>query len=201
MDQRYLPFKNLEFRSDDTENPTIEGYFVVFDDVYAVCPGATESIRAGAFDESINGDVRALYNHNPDLILGRTSAGTLELRQDKKGLWGKITVNKADSDAMNAYERIKRGDVTGASFGFDIEDEDFEREDNGDIHWIIKKVNPLYEISPCTFPAYKATDISARSEQVAELNEQRRQELLKDWRKKQHERMEEMRHGAESADV
>jgi HK97 family phage prohead protease len=196
MDQRYLPFKNLEFRSDDTENPTIEGYFVVFDDIYSVCPGATESIRAGAFDESITGDVRALYNHNPDLILGRTSAGTLELRQDKKGLWGKITVNKADSDAMNAYERIKRGDVTGASFGFDIEDEEYEREDNGDIHWIIKKVNPLYEISPCTFPAYKATDINARSEQLAELNEQRRQELLKDWRKKQHERLGGINHGA-----
>lgn len=169
MEQRFVNLKEMETRSDDNEDLYIQGYFVVFDDNYDVCPGATESIARGAFSESINGDVRALYNHNHDLVLGRTGAGTLTLREDDHGLYGVIKVNKADSDAMNAYQRIQRGDICGASFGFEIADEKQEIREDGSVHWTIRKVDPLYEISPCVFPAYKGTQIGTRADELENI--------------------------------
>ena len=182
MEQRYLQMHDIKTR-DDSDELSLEGYFAVFGDVYKVWDGATESIAQGAFTEAIQGDVRALYNHNDDLILGRTAAGTLELREDSYGLWGKVKLNRNDSDAMNAYERIKRGDITGCSFGFNIAEEETEYRDDGSIHWTIKKVDPLYEISPCVFPAYEATNVSARGKQIDDMKkrklELRKTEILK----------------------
>lgn len=184
METRYIPFKEVQTRDDsDSGDLYIEGYFAVFGDIYKVWEGATESIAPGAFDESVHGDVRALYNHNDDLILGRTSAGTMELREDSHGLWGRIKLNRNDTDAMNAYERIKRGDITGCSFGFNVESEETEYREDGTVHWTITKVNPLFEVSPCVFPAYQATNVSARGKQIDEMKkrklEMRKKELMK----------------------
>lgn len=140
----------------------LEGYFAIFNSDYELWQGASESIAPGAFTDSISGDVRALYNHDTNLVLGRTGANTLELREDSHGLYGKIKINRDDTDAMNAYTRIMRGDVTQCSFGFDIESEEFRDNGDGTCHWTITRVNPLYEISPCVFPAYKETTVSAR---------------------------------------
>lgn len=164
MIKRFLKMSNIQTRSADDGSPVVEGYFAVFDEVYEIFAGASESIAKGAFADSIKGDVRALYNHNHDLVLGRKSAGTLTLREDDKGLWGQIIINQNDSEAMNAYERIKRGDITGCSFGFDIAAEIEERNEDGSIHWTITKADPLYEVSPCVFPAYEGTSISSRAD-------------------------------------
>ena len=170
MEQRYLQMHDIQTRSEDESNDLIvEGYFAVFDEIYNVWPGVTESIRAGAFDDSVGQDVRALYNHNTDQILGRVSAGTLSLKQDDHGLWGQIKINSKDSDAVNVYERIARGDITGCSFGFDIETEERDIRDDGSVHYTITKVNPLYEVSPCVFPAYEATNISSRGKDLEEI--------------------------------
>ena len=174
MEQRMLKMHDMQTRSDDNDDLYVEGYFAVYGDIYNVWEGATESIAPGAFNESISGDVRALYNHDDSLILGRTSAGTLTLRDDSHGLWGSIKINRNDTDAMNACERIKRGDVTGCSFGFNIESEETEYRDDGTVHWTITKVNPLYEVSPCVFPAYGATTVSARG---AELDAMKKRKL------------------------
>ena len=184
MEQRYIAMHDVQTRDDtDSGELYVEGYFAVFNDTYKVWEGATESIAPGAFTESVSGDVRALYNHNDDLILGRTAAGTLELREDSHGLWGRIKLNRNDTDAMNAYERIKRGDITGCSFGFNIESKETEYGVDGSVHWTITKVNPLYEVSPCVFPAYEATNVSARGKQLDDMKkrrlELRKQELLK----------------------
>jgi HK97 family phage prohead protease len=109
-------------------------------------------------------DIRALINHDTTLVLGRTKSGTLTLKEDTRGLWGHIDINPNDVDAMNLYERVKRGDVDQCSFGFEIRSEDTEISENGDIHWTITGVD-LYEVSCCTFPAYEATSISAREKQ------------------------------------
>ena len=163
MEQRYLNWQDIQTRSDEnTEDLYIEGYFSVFNEIYNVWDGVTESIAPGAFTNSMNGDVRALYNHNTDLILGRTTNGTLELKQDDHGLWGRIKLNRKDSDAVNAYERIARGDITGCSFGFEIKSEERTVSDDGSVHYTIKEVDPLYECSPCVFPAYEATHVEAR---------------------------------------
>lgn len=172
MEHRYIPMDKMEAREDGGDL-YIEGYFAVFNSVYELWPGATESIAPGAFDDSVSDDVRALYNHNTDLVLGRTSAGTMEINQDSRGLWGRIRINRDDSDAMNAYARIRRGDITGCSFGFDIADQETEYREDGTVHWTIKRVSPLYEISPCTFPAYQDTTVSARKHDLEEVKRKR----------------------------
>ena len=196
MENRYLQMHDMQTRN-ESDDLYLEGYFAVYGDVYQVWDGATESIAPGAFNDSIHGDVRALYNHNDDLILGRTSAGTLSLRDDSHGLWGSIKINRNDSDAMNAYERIMRGDVTGCSFGFNIESEETEYRDDGSVHWTITKVNPLYEVSPCVFPAYEATHVSARGSDLDDMKK-RKLEMRKEELRKKLERKSD---GTESTDA
>ena len=185
MEHRYIPMEHMETR-EDGEDLYIEGYFAVFNSTYELWPGATESIAPGAFDDSVSDDVRALYNHNTDIVLGRTSAGTMEIRQDSHGLWGRVKLNRADTDAMNAYARIARGDITGCSFGFDIAAQETDYREDGTVHWTITKVSPLYEISPCTFPAYKATSISARNkdglEEAKRRYEETKKQKMDEWR-------------------
>ena len=130
--------------------------------------GMSESIAPGAFTKALSNDVRALINHDTTLVLGRTSAHTLELREDSHGLWGKITINPKDSDAMNLYERVKRGDVDQCSFGFNIISEETDFRDDGTIHWTITEAD-LHEVSVCTFPAYEETAVSARKHDFDEI--------------------------------
>ena len=160
---------STEFQTrEDGEALKIEGYFAVFDSVYEIGPGMSESVAPGAFSKTLSGDIRALTNHDTTLVLGRTKAHTLELREDSHGLWGSISINPKDADAMNLYERVKRGDVDQCSFGFDIRSEDTDIREDGTIHWTIREVD-LYEVSACTFPAYEETSISARSQQRDEI--------------------------------
>ena len=147
---------------DEGERPTIEGYFAVFDSDYEIAPNMSESVRKVAFSRSLSEDIRALTNHDTTLVLGRTKAHTLELREDEHGLWGKISINPKDADAMNLYERVKRGDVDQCSFGFEIVSEETDFRSDGSVHWTITDVN-LFEVSACTFPAYQQTNIAARS--------------------------------------
>lgn len=169
---------------DDSENPVIEGFFAVFNSNYEIAPGMTESIAPGAFSNTLSNDVRALINHDSTLVLGRTKAATLELKEDARGLWGKININPKDVDAMNLYERVKRGDVDQCSFGFDIRSEDTDIKEDGSIHWTIRDVN-LHEVSVCTFPAYTETNVSARSAQRDEILKRE----LDAWKATQKERL------------
>ena len=146
---------------EDGDSKVIEGYFAVFNSNYDIGPGMSESVAPGAFTDTLANDIRALVNHDTTLVIGRTKAKTLELKEDSHGLWGHIEINPNDRSAMDLWERVKRGDVDGCSFGFGILDEESEFRDDGSVHWTIKKVE-LYEVSCCTFPAYEATNISAR---------------------------------------
>lgn len=176
---------NFQTREEDG-NLYIEGYFAVFNSVYNIAPGMSESIAPGAFSKVLNNDVRCLTDHDTRLVLGRTTAKTFEIREDEHGLWGRALVNPNDQDAMNTKARVDRGDVNQASFGFDILDEETEYRDDGSVHWTIKEVE-LYECSVCTFPAYKETNITARSAQKDEI-EKRKAEA---WKTKMKERLEE----------
>ena len=164
-------------RNDDG-NLKIEGYFAVFDSNYEIAQGMSESIAQGAFDNTLSGDIRALINHDTTLVLGRTKAGTLQLRTDSHGLWGHIDINPNDTDAMNLYNRVQRGDVDQCSIGFDIVSEETEFREDGSVHWTIKEIN-LYECSACTFPAYEETNIAARTAERDNLIK-RRNEAWKD---------------------
>lgn len=179
----------FETREDDNGQLVISGYFSVFNSIYEIGPGMTESVAPGTFLSSLNGDVRALTNHDSTLVLGRTTAGTLKLREDDVGLWGDVIINPKDSDAVNTYERVKRGDVSQCSFGFRITQEDTEVKDDGSVHWTIRDVD-LYEVSVCTFPAYEATNVQARSAQRAEIQERRKEESFAAWKENMMRRIE-----------
>ena len=184
-------FETREETREDSEErvPHISGYFASFSDVYEIAPGLTESIAPGAFSRTLGGDIRALVNHDTTLVLGRTKAHTLELKEDEHGLWGDITINPNDVDAMNLYERVKRGDVDQCSFGFEIVSEETEVRPDGSVHWTLKDVD-LFEVSACTFPAYKDTNISAR---CAERDEIKAREL-EAWKNKMKEAV---KHGSQ----
>ena len=185
-DLRVLQIRSSEFTTrDDSGEPTIEGYFAVFNSNYEIFDGASESIAPGAFDSSLSNDVRALTNHDTTLVLGRTKANTLEIKSDSRGLWGRIRINPNDSDAMNTYERVKRGDVDQCSIGFLIRSQETDFRDDGSIHWTITDVE-LFEVSVCTFPAYEETSVSARKNDAAEV--QKRQ--LEAWKLQMRSRIE-----------
>lgn len=146
----------------------IEGYFAVFNSNYELWPGATESVAPGAFDGALSDDIRCLIDHETRLVLGRNTVGTLSLRVDERGLWGRVEINELDSDAMNLYARVQRGDVSQCSFGFEILDEETEYREDGSVHWTIKRVK-LYEVSIVTFPAYKDTGVQARKAEYDQM--------------------------------
>mgnify|MGYP000996659926 CR=1 FL=1 len=157
----------LKTRAEGEGDLIIEGYFAVFNRETELWPGAFEEIAPGAFDNTLSNDIRALINHETRLVLGRNKSGTLELRADSYGLWGRIKINPNDTDAMNLYERVKRGDVDQCSFGFNIVREDTEWRDDGSVKWTIREVD-LHEVSVVTFPAYEDTGVQARRKQVEE---------------------------------
>lgn len=164
---------------EDGEQPIIEGYFSVFNTNYDMGFEMSESVAPGAFTKSLSNDVRALINHDTTLVLGRTSAHTLELREDSHGLWGKITINPKDSDAMNLYERVKRGDVNQCSFGFNIVSEETDFREDGSVHWTITEAD-LHEVSVCTFPAYEETAVSARAHDLEEIKKRKAEKWRSD---------------------
>lgn len=155
-----------QFRTrDEGGEKRIEGYFATFQGSYTPWPGYEETVDPHAFDGQLEGDVRCLIDHDTRLVLGRTTAGTLELRVDEKGLWGSVLINENDTDAMNLYARVQRGDVNQCSFGFDINEEEDEYRNDGSVHVTLKRVT-LYEVSCVTFPAYEDTAIQARRREV-----------------------------------
>ena len=176
--KRTCMVRGAEFQTREAEgNLYISGYFAVFNSQYWLWSSAYETIDPGAFSLETDTDVRALTNHDTTLVLGRTAAGTLTLRTDERGLWGEILINAKDQDACNLYERVKRGDVSQCSFGFDILQEQAEYRDDGITVWHLQRVK-LYEVSVCTFPAYAETSVQARQ---AEFEDHKKRKL-ETWR-------------------
>lgn len=180
--------KDAKFNTrDENGNLYIEGYFAVFGSSYEMWKGAIEQIDQEAFVNTLkNDDIRALVNHDTSLVLGRTTAGTLTLNTDERGLFGSILINRQDQDAMNLYERVKRGDVSQCSFGFDIIRQEIEEEEEGKVIFTLKEVK-LYEVSVVTFPAYEETEVSARKKDY-EIIRQKKNEL---WRNEMKKKLRE----------
>lgn len=149
----------LEVREEDGEM-IIEGYAALYNSETDL--GVfRESISPGAFDDVLNDDVRALINHDPSLILGRSSAGTLELSTDEHGLKYRVKLGEQQY-AKDLYTSIKRGDISQSSFAFTIEDQTWS-EDRSTRK--VEKVAKLLDVSPVTYPAYKSATVAARKEE------------------------------------
>ena len=180
----------LQTRDDnnETDEMKIEGYFVVFNSETKLFENYYEEISDKAFKDIDLTDIRALADHDTAKVLGRTKSQTLSLSVDDKGLFGEITINKNDSEAVNLYERVKRGDIDQCSFGFNILDETMDTRADGSTKWTITEIE-LFEVSVVTFPAYADTAVEARSEQMKQLekrNLQTRKAKLKERIQKWH---------------
>ena len=180
----------LQTRDDnnETDEMKIEGYFVVFNSETKLFENYYEEISDKAFKDIDLTDIRALADHDTAKVLGRTKSQTLSLTVDDKGLYGEITINKNDGEAVNLYERVKRGDIDQCSFGFNILDETMDTRADGSTKWTITEIE-LFEVSVVTFPAYADTAVEARSEQMKQLekrNLQTRKAKLKERIQKWH---------------
>ena len=187
MERRVIQTKEAFKTREEDGKRFIEGYFSVFNQPYEVFPGWIEEIAPGAFARTLREgkDVKVLWNHNSDIVLGSTQNHTATLREDDIGLFGSDEINEEDQDAKNGYARVSRRDVRGCSFGFDIREMEESWDDDGTYHTRITDVE-LYEVSPCTFPAYSQTSISARNREVFEDAKKRfdeaQEQKRKEWR-------------------
>lgn len=148
--------RGLQERAEGDGLPDIIGYAAVFDTQTELWSGTTEEIAPGAFARSLKegNDVRALVNHDPSQVLGRSKAGTLSLKEDKKGL--RIRITPPDTNVgRDIVESIRRGDVDQMSFAFRIVREEAEYDDDG-AHYRLLDLD-LVDISVVTFPQYEET--------------------------------------------
>ncbi len=159
-----------EFRVENKEGKAqISGYAAVFNELSDDLGGFREKIQPGAFSEAVvNDDVRALWNHDSNYVLGRNKAGTLKLSEDERGLH--YVVDLPDTQwAKDLSESIKRGDVTQSSFGFIVDSDEWAKQDGETVRTLTKVT--LFDVSPVTYPAYPQTSTSARS--ILEANKDR----------------------------
>ena len=154
----------LQTREENGER-IIEGYAALYDNETNIGP-FKESISRGAFDNVLDNDVRALINHDPSLVLGRTSSGTLELTTDDVGLKYRVKLGNQQY-ATDLYESIQRGDISQSSFAFTIKDQTWSEDRSSRS---VDEVAQLLDVSPVTYPAYKeATVVAREEEQVKEI--------------------------------
>ena len=166
-ERRTITLKELRVVDSISEpgvEPAIEGYASVFDSWSEELGGNSpfrERVVKGAFEETIQrDDIRALFNHDPNYVLGRNVAGTLTLEEDDKGL--KVRIVPPNTQwAKDLLISIKRGDITQMSFGFTVILDRWSYEDNIDVREILKV--KLFDVSPVTFPAYTQTECGIRS--------------------------------------
>ena len=151
----------IEVRDAEGDDMVLEGYAAVFNSETDL-GHFREVIKPGAFDDVMTNDVRALINHDPNLILGRTENGTLELSTDERGLKYRVKLGN-QSYAKDFYESVKRGDISQSSFAFTIKDQSWNEERTVRS---VDKVRQLLDVSPVTYPAYAAATVQAREQQL-----------------------------------
>jgi HK97 family phage prohead protease len=147
IEKREFRMENAEY-----EGNTIRGYAAVYNSDSEWMGGFYEQIAKGAFDEVMDNDTRAYFNHDENLLLGRVSSGTLRLGSDERGLYYEVDLPNT-SYANDLVELMKRGDVNQSSFAFLIDRDRWEERD-GKTYRIIEKVSRLLDVSPVAQPAY-----------------------------------------------
>lgn len=165
-EQREFRMENAEY-----EGKTVRGYAAVYNSDSEWMGGFYEQIATGAFDDVLDNDVRAYFNHDENLLLGRVSSGTLRIGTDKRGLYYEVDLPNT-TYANDLVELMKRGDVNQSSFAFLIDQDRWEQRD-GKTYRIIEKVSRLLDVSPVSQPAYP----DATSELKRDLETETKEEI------------------------
>ena len=168
---------NIETRMEEGETMNVVGHASVYNTMSEDLGGFREIIAPGAFDDVLENDVRALINHDGNLILARTTSGTLKLSTDEKGLKYEFDMPQT-SYGKDLAISMKRGDVTQSSFAFTVENDNWETKDGMDVS-TITKVKRLFDVSRVTYPAYPDADdlvIAKRSLSVYKEKQERLKE-------------------------
>jgi uncharacterized protein len=159
---------DVELRVEDSASgPKLVGYAAKYEkwseDLGVWTGSFKEKIRSGAFDAVIKtDDVRCLKNHDPNLLLGRTSSGTMRLSSDKVGL--RFEVDLPDTNTGNdTAEEVRRGDLSGCSFAFRVETDEWKHLPDGTSERTLIKISRLFDVGPVTYPAYPDTDVAVRA--------------------------------------
>lgn len=180
----------VEVRATEDGKKKIRGYALKWNQRYNM-GWFTEEIHRDALKTADMADVRALLNHDPNIVLGRTTAGTLRVMQDDTGLMYEIELPDTQAGRDLAHS-IERGDISQSSWGFTLRvdenstGDEWQRTDGKD-HRIIKSVKQVWDVSPVTFPANPNTDVAKRSldavqaeaEAAEKANEEKKQTLLR----------------------
>lgn len=163
MERRTVTLEEVRIEKREDGKPRLVGHAAVFNQLSEDLGGFREQILPGTFAEAIEkDDIRALWNHNPDHVIGRKAAGTLTLAEDARGL--AIEILPPDTQTgRDLVTLMERGDVNQMSFGFSVRPggQDWAKDDNGQVVRTLKRVR-LFDVSPVTFPAFPQTDIAVR---------------------------------------
>jgi HK97 family phage prohead protease len=179
---------NFKTRAEPDGKKYIDGYFVVFNTKTELWEGVFEEVDPNALDASLlDNDIRCLYNHNDDIVLGRTTVKTFTLRKDDRGVFGSVEVNENDKTALDVYARVSRGDVSGCSYGYFPTREECVQQEDGTVLYRVLEADVI-EMSVCPFPAYPQTEIQARKADF-EGGAAKRRETLKIEIKKRLEKL------------
>lgn len=160
--------KPLELRADDGKK--LGGIAIVYNSETQIGDYFRERIMPGAFAKSLLGDVRALYNHDSNAVLGRTKAKTLRLQDSANALSFELDLPDTQAGRDLAVS-VQRGDITGSSFGFRVTKQEWDETGPLPLRSVIEA--ELYEISPCGDPAYEDTTLALRS--LDEARKEKRQ--------------------------
>ena len=174
---RTFDVQDLELRMDG-DKPTVVGYGAVFNSESNDLGGFREYIAPGAFDGRLEDDVRFLINHDANLILARTTNGTLRLSVDEKGLRYEADMPNT-STARDLMELLKNGTISQSSFAFTVEEDSWEIKDGMNIR-TIDKVSRLYDVSSVTYPAYDAASSSVALRSMKEWQEKEEAKKLEE---------------------
>lgn len=164
VESRFLvrPVRVEQRAQGDDKTPVIVGYAAVFDTLSENLGGFREKIAPGAFDAVLKDDVRATYNHDPNIVLGRTASGTLRLALDDTGL--RYEIDPPDTQAArDLLVSMERGDIKESSFRFVVESDDWVEDDEGRVVRTITAFKRLIDVAPVTYPAYPDAKAAQRS--------------------------------------
>ena len=158
----FFKMDGVETRKTDDGKMLVTGYAAVFESLSVPLWGFREKIRAGAFKNTITkNNIRALWNHNRDFVLGSMGNGSLKLSEDDKGL--RFELDIADTQmGRDAFTSIGRRDVDGVSFSFSAVKQEWDESNPADVIRTLVEVE-CDEISPTAFPAYEETSVSTRT--------------------------------------